>query len=59
MENYKKEIIDITEKLIPSTPLEFKEKRDHEATVHINNIVQEAKAVQELYDITTHIWTSL
>jgi hypothetical protein len=38
MEQYKKDITELMEKLTPSTPLEVREKREHEATVHIDSI---------------------
>jgi hypothetical protein len=46
------------EKLSPSTPSEIKDQREQDATTHIDNIAQESKAVQELYDKTAQIWTS-
>jgi hypothetical protein len=59
MERYKQEIVDLTEKLTLSTPPEVWEKREKEATVHVESIVQEVKEVAELYNRTAHIWTSL
>jgi len=59
MERYKHDISDLIEKMTPSTPPKVRELREQEATVHIDNIVQEVKEVAELYDRIAHIWTSL
>jgi hypothetical protein len=39
MEQYKKDIIDLMEKLTPSTPPKVGEQRAHEATTHNDSIV--------------------
>jgi hypothetical protein len=39
MEKYKKDITKLMENLTPSTPSEVREKREHEATAHIDIIV--------------------
>jgi hypothetical protein len=59
MERYKHEITELTEKLTPTTPPEVKDQREQEATAHIDSIVQEAKAVEELYEKTAQMWTSM
>jgi hypothetical protein len=38
MEQYKTDIIETTEKLTPTTPPKVREKREQEATTHIDNI---------------------
>jgi hypothetical protein len=59
MEKYKKEITELTKNSTPSTSPKVREKMEHDATLHIDNIAQEAKDVQELYEITIQIWTIL
>jgi hypothetical protein len=47
------------EKLTPTTPPKVRDQREQEATVHIDSIVQEAKEVEELYEKTSQMWTSM
>jgi hypothetical protein len=59
MERYKHEITELIKKLTPITPPEARYQRQHEANAHIDNIVQEAKAVEELYEKTAQMWTNM
>jgi hypothetical protein len=43
MEQYQKEITELMEKLNPSTPPKIREKREQEATVHIDSIAQKLR----------------
>jgi hypothetical protein len=58
-ERYKKYLVELIEKLTPSTLPKVRELTEQEATAHIDRIEYEVKEVAELYDRTMHIWTSV
>jgi hypothetical protein len=59
MEKYQQKITELTEKLTPTTPIEVRYQREQAIILHIDNIVKEAKEVEELYERTTQMWTSM
>jgi hypothetical protein len=59
MEKYKHEITKFMEKMTPTTPPKVRDQREQEAIVDINNVAQEAKEVEELYDRTSQMWTGM
>jgi hypothetical protein len=52
MENYRQDIIDLEETVIPSIPLDIKEKREQQDMEYVENIEGDINRVLELYNST-------
>jgi DNA repair exonuclease SbcCD ATPase subunit len=59
IDQYQKEIENLREHLIPTTPPTVKEKRKQEATTQLQEIEQQVSTTTDLFDKATQLWTSL
>jgi hypothetical protein len=59
LEDYKKEIEDLKEKLTPTTPPEVTAEREQQATLQVEIMENEAQKVTQLFDRTAQLWTTL
>jgi exonuclease VII large subunit len=59
LEDYKKEIEELKEKLTPTTPPEVTAEREQQEALQIEMMEREAKKVTKLFDRTAQLWTML
>jgi hypothetical protein len=59
LEDYKKEIDDLKEKLTPTTHPKVTTKMEQQATLQVEIMENEAQKVTQLFDRTAHLWTTL
>jgi hypothetical protein len=59
LEDYKKEIEELKEKLTPTTPPEVIAEREQQAALQVEMMEKEAKKVTKLFDRTMQLWTML
>jgi hypothetical protein len=59
LEDYKKEIEELKEKLTPTTPLEFVDEREQQASLQVEMMQKEVEKVTQLFDRTSQLWTML
>jgi chromosome segregation ATPase len=59
IDQYQKEIENLREQLIPTTPPAVKEQRKQEATTQLQEIEQQVSTTTDLFDKATQLWTRL
>jgi hypothetical protein len=59
LEDYKKEIEELKEKLTPTTPPEVTAEREQQEALQVEMMEREAKKVTKLFDRTAQLWTTL
>jgi hypothetical protein len=59
IDQYRQEIENLREQLIPTTPPEVKEQRKHEAVGKMEEMERQVSATVDLFDRETQLWTKM
>jgi hypothetical protein len=59
IDQYRKEIVHLQEKIIPTTPLEVKEKRKQEVTTQIEEMERQVSTSVDFFDKEKKQWMKL
>jgi hypothetical protein len=59
LEDYKKEIEELKQKLTPTTPPKFMSEREQQETLQVEMMEKEVEKVTQLFDGTVQLWTML